>query len=161
MLPWGWAGPSLPDMLLDTESNWQPSESMVELCIGYASWLGEIKLLSGSDCSICACVPMADAGEGVMLTAGGMSIVADKGWVNVSVMGGTHGGALGIGSRVAVVSVAEAAAGTEPGSMAGGVLTDLGMVTLEVVTLTEVEAKGGTEEIEAAVDAAWGNGVVA
>jgi len=104
---------------------------------------------------------MADAGEGVMLTAGGMSIVADKGWVNVSVMGGTHGGALGIGSRVAVVSVAEAAAGTEPGSMAGGVLTDLGMVTLEVVTLTEVEAKGGTEEIEAAVDAAWGNGVVA
>ena len=66
-------------MLLDAESHRQPSESTVELCVGYASWLGELKLLSGSDCSNCACVPMADAGGGDMLTAGGMSIVADKG----------------------------------------------------------------------------------
>ena len=66
-------------MLLDAESNRQPSESKVELCIGFASWLGEMKLLSGSDCSMCACVPMAGAGSGAMLIAGGMSIVADKG----------------------------------------------------------------------------------
>ncbi len=66
-------------MLLDAESSWQASESTVELCVECASWLGELKLLSGSDCSMCACVPMADAGGGAMLIAGGMSIVADKG----------------------------------------------------------------------------------
>ena len=73
-------------------------------------------------------------------------------------MGGTHGGALGTGSRVAVVSVCEAAAGTETDSMAGGVLTGLGIVTHEVATLAEVEAEGGMEEIGAAVDATGGMG---
>ena len=73
-------------------------------------------------------------------------------------MGGTHGGALGTGSRVAVVSVCEAAAGTETDSMAGGVLTDLGIVTHEVATLAEVEAESGMEEIWAAVDATGGMG---
>ena len=66
-------------MLLDAKSNRQASEGTVELCIGYASWLGEMKLLSGSDCSMCACVPTAGAGGGAMPIAGGMSIVADKG----------------------------------------------------------------------------------
>lgn len=68
-------------------------------------------------------------------------------------MGGTHGGALGTVPRVAVVSVCEAAAGTETDSMAGGVLTDLGIATFEVVSVAEVEAKGGMEEMKAAVDA--------
>ena len=73
-------------------------------------------------------------------------------------MGGTQGGALGTGSRVAVVSVCEAAAGTETDSMAGGVLTDLGVLIFEVTTIAEVEAKGGMEEIGAAVDATGGMG---
>ncbi len=73
-------------------------------------------------------------------------------------MGGTHGGALGTGSRVAVVSVCEAAAGTETDSMAGGVLTDLGTLTLEVTTVAEVEAEGGMAEVGAAVDATGGMG---
>ena len=73
-------------------------------------------------------------------------------------MGGTHGGALGTGSRVAVVSVCEAAAGTETDSMAGGVLTDLGVLIFEVTTIAEVEAKGGMEEIGAAVDVTGGMG---
>lgn len=76
-------------------------------------------------------------------------------------MGGTHGGALGTGSRVAVVNVSETAAGTETFSTAGGVLTDLGIVTLEVVTVAEVEAEGRAEEIGAAVDATGGMGGVA
>ena len=73
-------------------------------------------------------------------------------------MGGTHGGALGTGSRVAVISVCEAAAGAETDSMAGGVLTDLGIVTFESAILAEVEAERGMEEIGAAVDATGGMG---
>ncbi|KAA6427260.1 MAG: hypothetical protein FRX49_03017 [Trebouxia sp. A1-2] len=105
----GWAGPSLPDMLLETESIWQASENVIELCIECASRLRELKLVSG----------------------------------------------------VAVVNVSETAAGTETVSTAGGVLTDLGIVTLEVVTVAEVEAEGRAEEIGAAVDATGGMGGVA
>ncbi len=73
-------------------------------------------------------------------------------------MGGTQGGALGTGSRVAVVSVCEAAAGTETDNTAGGVLTDLGIAIFEVVIVAEVKAEGGAEEIGAAVDATGGMG---
>ena len=73
-------------------------------------------------------------------------------------MGGTQGGALGTGSRVAVVSVCEAAAGTETDNTAGGVLTDLGILSLEVVTVAEVKAEGGMGEIGAALDATGGVG---
>lgn len=66
-------------MLLETESIWQASENVIELCIECASRLRELKLVSGCDCSICTCVPIAGTGGGVMLTAGGMNIVADKG----------------------------------------------------------------------------------
>ena len=42
--------------------------------------------------------------------------------------------------------------------MAGGVLTDLGILTVEVTTVAKVEAEGGMEKIGAAVDATVGLG---